>query len=152
MRPGSTAALFLLCVGVFDASAKTVYEVPIDWIRIETHGDYEEGYQTSLDPAKRLTVLIRAVAAGDAGAETWAARQSETMKRQGLKTGPALEQYFGGAGWWYVDWKDGEGEGGRRYFRGPAGSVVEVSIVAREEIFRSADASQFDAFLASFSS
>lgn len=149
MKRASLALALFLCAA--PAWAKVAYDVPIDWVRIETHGDYEEAYQTSLDPSKRLFVLIRGVDAEGLGAAAWAERQSQAMKRQGLKTGTALEQYFDEGHWWYVDWKDGQGEGGRRYFRDAAGSVIEVSIVAKEEIFRTADASQFDAFMASFS-
>lgn len=145
------AVLALLCAAPA-AYAKINYDVPIEWARIETHGDYDEAYQTSLDPSKRVFVLIRGVDTGGVGVEGWAASQAQAMKRQGVKTGAPLEEYFGTAGWWYIDWKDPlSGEGGRRYFRQVGGRLAEVSLVAREDVFKTTDASQFDGFMISFS-
>lgn len=134
------------------ASAKIAYDVPIEWARIETHGDYEEAYQTSLDPARRVFVLIRGVDAEGVGVLEWAESQSQAMKRQGVKTGSPLEERFGQSDWWYVDWQDPlSSEGGRRYFLEIGGRIAEVSLLAREDVFKTTDASQFDGFMASFS-
>ena len=132
-------------------SAQIAYDVPIEWARIETHGDYEEAYQTSLDPAKRVFVLIRGVDAVGADIAEWATSQSQAMKRQGVKTGSPLEERFGNIDWWYIDWKDPlSGEGGRRYFCQLGGRFAEVSLLAREDVFKATDAAQFDGFMASF--
>lgn len=148
-----TAFVFLLLFipAAPAASAKIAYDVPIEWMRIETHGDYEEAYQTSLDPSKRVFVLIRGVDTGGASAAEWATSQSEAMKRTGVRAGPAFEERFGDADWWYVDWEDPLGnENGRRYFLATGPQVVEVSFLAREDVFKTVDPSRFDIFLASF--
>ncbi|GEM_PF-2807458 len=151
MRRRALAVMSLLLTASA-ASAKIAYDIPIEWARIETHGDYEEAYQTSLDPAKRVFVLIRSVDTEGAGALEWATSQSQAMKRQGVKTGTPFEEHFGGSDWWYIDWKDPlSGEGGRRYFLQMGGRLAEVSLLAREDVFQTTDASQFDAFMASFS-
>lgn len=145
-------AVFLFLFTASAAQAKIAYDIPIEWARIETHGDYEEAYQTSLDPAKRVFVLIRGVNTEGVGVLEWATSQSQAMKRQGVNTGSPLEERFGEIDWWYIDWEDPlSGEGGRRYFHPSGDRLAEVSLLAREDVFRITDASQFDAFMASFS-
>jgi hypothetical protein len=144
--------LFFLPFAAVPAAASVKYDVPIDWVRIETRGDYEEAYETSLDPSRKMFVLIRTVDTEGASAEAWAETEGARMKREGAKTGKPLKQFFGATAWTYVDWKsDTSGETGRRYFTGAGKAVVEVSLLAKSDVFRTADASKFDAFFESFS-
>ncbi|HTL70712.1 MAG TPA: hypothetical protein VL404_05435 [Candidatus Eisenbacteria bacterium] len=144
------AAVFT--AATLSAAPRLVYDVPLQWVRVASDGDAET-YETSFDRAQRLVVAIRSVDTGDRTAEEWALAEAERMRRQtSRKLGKPLEEDFGETHWVYLDWADPElGERGRDYYlEGEGASLAEVSIFAQDEVFRRADASKFDGFLASF--
>ena len=78
--------------------------------------------------------------------------EPEQTRHNTNTAGPPIRQRFGDVGWWYIDWKDPlSGESGRRYFLRRGVLLAEVSLLAREDVFKATDASQFDGFMASFS-
>lgn len=146
------AGILLVASAASAAPAGIRYSVPLDWSLKESSPD-REAYETSLDPSRRMTVIVRVVDTGGRSAEAWAMEESASLKdKLGVLVGTPREQFFDEIAWVYVDWTDpAKGERGRQYYlEGPGSRLATVSLVAEDETFREADASRFDGFLASF--
>lgn len=143
----------LLCAAPLHADTERPYRVPPKWLGVSAPAGYADAYWTTVDDEKKVAVWIRPRYTGGKPALEWLADEAALLKSEGARTGRVGAEKYAEHIWYYVDWKDtAAGTRGRRYYlQTSAGELAEVSLSAKDAVFRNADASQFDDFLKSFS-
>lgn len=129
------------------------YSVPPKWLGVAPPAGYADAYWTTVDEESRVIVWIRPRYTGGRPALEWLQDEADLLKSETARTGRVGAEKYDSLLWYYVDWKDASaGTRGRRYYLQTSGNeLTEVSLSAPDEVFRKTDASQFDAFLKSFS-